>query len=241
MSVGPLLAGILDIATGRDVNVDIELPFSPAGGIIFNHVTSPGYLMASLWLLQLVALVFVFREPNRINGLESDSLASKLGGPSGDGACGDGTALLDQNDSGGYGSLSAEMRQLNEGKRGPGLFEELTITAKLVFQNPGLPLTVLLFGYIEMVDEVLISSCSMVCRRYFGWHASVAGFLIASLGALVLPAHFVVEKASHYYSERRIMLVRAARGVADRMSGTREQCLTFCFLACPEITGISNN
>jgi len=63
-----------------------------------------------------------------------------------------------------------------------------------------------------MADEVLISSCSMVCRRYFGWHGSTAGLIIASLGALVLPADFVVEKASHVFSERKIMKVRAGDG-----------------------------
>lgn len=65
----------------------------------------------------------------------------------------------------------------------------------------------MVFCYIEMADEVLISSCSMVCRRYFGWHGAVAGFLIASLGSLVLPADYVVERASHVLSERRIMKV----------------------------------
>jgi len=71
-----------------------------------------------------------------------------------------------------------------------------------------LPVTMLLFGYIELVDEVLISSCAMVCRRYFNWHGSRAGLLIAALGALVLPAHYFVEGASHRYEERAIMKVR---------------------------------
>jgi len=45
----------------------------------------------------------------------------------------------------------------------------------------------------------------MVSKRYFGWTGSLAGFLIASLGALVLPAHFVVERASRSFDERAIM------------------------------------
>lgn len=36
-------------------------------------------------------------------------------------------------------------------------------------------------------------------------HAAAAGFLIAALGALVLPANFVVENFSHKVSERRIL------------------------------------
>jgi hypothetical protein len=39
MSLGPLLAAILDINAGRDKGVDLKLPWMPAGGIIFNHVT----------------------------------------------------------------------------------------------------------------------------------------------------------------------------------------------------------
>ena len=45
----------------------------------------------------------------------------------------------------------------------------------------------------------------MIVKRYFSWHGSRAGFIIASLGALVIPAHFIVERASRVYSERRIM------------------------------------
>jgi len=74
-----------------------------------------------------------------------------------------------------------------------------------MFQNPGLPVTLALFCYIEMADEVLISSCAMATKRYFGWHGSTAGLIIASLGALILPADFLVERASHRFSERKIM------------------------------------
>jgi hypothetical protein len=89
-----------------------------------------------------------------------------------------------------------------------------------------------MFAFIELSGEVMISSCSMVVRkytsktkclfvvffsfltsdcftdRYFRWNASTAGLIVASLGALVLPAHFIVERASHMYSERLILKVR---------------------------------
>ena len=106
--------------------------------------------------------------------------------------------------------------------------------------------TLYLFSFIELVCEVLISSCSMVSwwcfgsdpsicaavcsdrlftdhpifllhpsyplssqvtRRYFSWHGSQAGFLIAALGSLIIPAHFVVEIATHHYEERYILKV----------------------------------
>lgn len=202
MSIGPLLAGILDMVTGRDVDVDISLPFAPAGGLVYNNVTSPGFIMAGLWLVESIALAFFFQEPDRINGVLDNMIYDgerTEDADSGDDTSDDGMPLLVSNE--GYGSIAAGAKS----SKSSTLLEDIKITAKLIVQNPALPVTVLLFGYIEMVDEVLISSCSMVVRRYFGWHGSVAGFLIASLGALVIPAHFVVEKASHYYSERSIM------------------------------------
>lgn len=204
MSIGPLLAGILAIAAGRNFDVHLNLPYLPAGGIIYNHVTSPGFVMGALWLTELVALLFFFREPDRTN--ESDTVSDWSSTHEEDVENSDKLDNEDDElplDTPGYGSLSSDRSGVRQ-KQGF-LLADLKYTADLIFKNAGLPLTVLLFGYIEMTCEVLISSCSMVIRRYFGWHGSVAGFLIASLGALVLPAHFVVEKASHYYSERKIL------------------------------------
>jgi hypothetical protein len=204
MSIGPLIAGILAILSRRDMDVDLNMPFLPAGGIIYNNITSPGFFMSVLWLIELLALVCFFREPDRTNG--SDTLSDWSSAENEDFENGDKVDSEDDElplDKAGYGSVSSDENGFD---RKPWfLLADLKYTAELVFKNAGFPLVVLLFGYIEMTCEVLISSCSMVIRRYFGWHGSVAGFMIASLGALVLPAHFVVEKASHYYSERQIL------------------------------------
>ena len=165
MSIGPLLAGILDYYAGRDFEIDFEIPY--IGGVIFDHVSSPGFLMAALWFMQLAAVIFSFSEPFRINN---------------------------------HKPMKKEKKQ--------SFFSSLKTVFGLIFSTPSLPITLFLFGYIEMVCEVLISSCAMVSKRYFGWTGSLAGFLIASLGALVLPAHFVVERASRSFDERAIMKVR---------------------------------
>eukprot|EP00980_Cylindrotheca_fusiformis_P011284 scaffold2597_cov116-Cylindrotheca_fusiformis.AAC.12 len=205
MSIGPLLAGILAVASGRNMDVHLDLPFLPVGGIIFNHVTSPGFVMGALWLIELLALMIFFHEPERTN--ESDTLSDWSSASDDDDIEDAEKAQTEKDklttDKPVYGSVPTDE---NAVAQEPPLFmADLKYTIDLIFQNTGLPLTVLLFGYIEMTCEVLISSCSMVIRRYFDWHGSVAGFLIASLGALVLPAHFVVEKASHYFSERTIL------------------------------------
>lgn len=79
MSVGPLIASILDIFAGRDEHIDLQvhLPGSPEGsGLVLNHVTAPGFLMALTWGLQLVAVVLLFEEPQRINA-KNDGEKSK--------------------------------------------------------------------------------------------------------------------------------------------------------------------
>ena len=206
MSVGPLLAAILDMASGRDVDVDLELPFLPAGGIIYNHVTSPGFVMACLWLLEILALLLLFREPERINS----------GDPTSDGG-GSMVSFESELELTTYGTSTAKSLKAQNGGTlsNRAMWEiawsELVHVKNLVFTNMALPVTFLVFGFIELADEVLISSCSMVCRRYFSWNGSHAGFLIACLGSLVLPAHYVVERASRYYTERKIMKVSAAR------------------------------
>jgi len=86
-----------------------------------------------------------------------------------------------------------------------GLISQIKTVIDLLFRNSSLPVTLFIYCYIELVDEVLISSCAMVCKRYFNWHGSVAGYILAALGGLVLPADFISEKVSKLYEERVIM------------------------------------
>jgi MFS family permease len=186
MSIGPLIAGILDDTTGRDLLVDLRLPFTPAGGIIFNSITSPGFVMATLWFMQLLALFYFFSEPDRINGTtttdddgrySTDSEAThlmKIDYGSFKGRRDSNNSLNSSIQDTDSVSLSPESEY-----KVPGFWGEIVATSSLILINPGLPITLLLFCYIELVDEVLISSCSMVVRRYFGWNASTAGFLVA--------------------------------------------------------------
>jgi len=170
----------------------------------------------------MLAISFLFQEPDRINGggsSENDSSKKKTS-TSNNGSNG----LHVNTGSTNYGSTSS-MKELvdddeaqlwliesDDGKPhvkpGKAFLDQVFAIYKLIFENAALPVTLYLFAFIELVDEVLISSCSMVVHRYFGWKGSTAGFLIASLGSLVLPADFFVERMSHVYSERKIMKVR---------------------------------
>jgi hypothetical protein len=74
MSVGPMVAALLDMFVGRDTEVDITYI-----GVILNHVTSPGFVMAAAWLLQLLAIIYVFKEPcNTKKKIEDDKAEEEL-------------------------------------------------------------------------------------------------------------------------------------------------------------------
>ena len=181
MSIGPLIAAILDDTTGRDFLVDLHLPFTPAGGIIFNSITSPGFFMATLWFLELLFLLIAFSEPERINGAKTDRKAN--------GTYTERSSLI-KSDYGSINEWTSMVREDNSDsdsasdppsqdikKQMKGFWGGSTLS--LILVNKGLPVTLLLFCYIELADEVLISSCSMIVRRYFNQNASTAGYLVA--------------------------------------------------------------
>ena len=190
MSIGPLIAAILDDTAGRDFLIDLHLPFTPAGGIIFNSVTSPGFVMAILWFLEFLFLLFFFVEPDRINGAEDDNGTKSTDSET--------TSLIKTD----YGSMddramrndlmtsSDLLEEISDSdsndsfhpkieKHVKGCWDEIASVFSLLVINRGLPVTFLVFCYIELADEVLISSCSMIVRRYFDRNASAAGYLVA--------------------------------------------------------------
>lgn len=186
------MAGILDSVAGRDADVDLVFPGMPAGGIIYNHITSPGFVMALLWFMQILALLLLFREPARINGSGFQSSRSKA-----DSSPDNPVSLLgkDVDTTTSYGTESMTTDQGDRdvddqaSKRSvwKRVMDEAAMTSSLIFLNPALPvscmsfsvatiswqasyfififcrkITFYLFALIELTDEILISSCSMV-------------------------------------------------------------------------------
>jgi hypothetical protein len=206
----------LDICAGRDEDIDlkIHLPGSPEGsGVVLNHVTAPGFLMAFLWGLQLISIVFLFEEPERINGAdgetENNADSIKEIGMTKYGTVEDAESRKNPKDSVLH-DIRTSLSVILSNMAFPVSFmssDVFVCQLQLVSSTIRyfMQVTLYLFAFIELSGEVLISSCSMIVRRYFSWHGSRAGFIIASLGALVLPAHFIVERASRFYSERQIM------------------------------------
>ncbi|KAL7548746.1 hypothetical protein ACHAWF_015219 [Thalassiosira exigua] len=219
MSIGPLIAAILDMTAGRDTDIDIQLhlPYSPKdSGIIIDHVTMPGFLMMGAWGLQLICLLVLFEEPKRINVTEDQKSGEE-----------NDCNTLTQDSNKCYGSLS--MITLSETGAGDDnmseretflntpanysatpfnkrwLADSVCSLIKIIIKNAAFPVTLYLFSFIELIGEVMISSCSMIVHRYFRWNGASAGIIVSSLGFLVLPAHFIVEIGTRSYSERRIL------------------------------------
>lgn len=89
-------------------------------------------------------------------------------------------------------------------KRGSKLIVRLNASRKVIVLNKTFCVMLFLFCLIELTDELIINSVSIITRRYFGWHGSLAGLFITLLGIFVLPANFFTEKACHHYDERAV-------------------------------------
>ena len=207
MSVGPFIAGILDTSVGRDDNIDMHL----LGGIIINNLTSPGFLCAALWSIQLFLLIFFFEEPEPLHGhsVEHHDDNLKLSRSYSD-------IRVDLKETysspekvpdGSNRTLSTDSSatQQSRGQRWY-ILESIPRTWKLVTQTRTLPVTLLLYFFIELADEVIISSCAIITGIYFQWKPVNAGFMVASLGILSLPANVFIESIVNMIDERKIMI-----------------------------------
>ena len=209
MSVGPFLAGVLDNSVGRDNNIDVHW----FGGLIVNNLTSPGFLCAFLWLIQHVLLISFFEEPENIHGRNYDHREEMLKLSR---SYSDIRVDLKETYSSPDKASDGPHRKLTintdssivqqSTSRGLFTFEALRKAWKLVTQTRALPVTLLLYFFIELADEVIISSCAIITSIYFQWQPANAGFMVASLGILSLPANIFIESAIKLVDERTIMV-----------------------------------
>lgn len=214
MSTGPCFAAILDASTGRDINVVINI----LGGIVIDNVTSPGIFMATLWLLQLLSLLFFFKEPDTERGgakvnrdvdckdqHEIKSLPRSASDVHVD--LKETYAPLEKltHNFSPYSPLCSAKELEPHRKKSRSIASKLSRVWKIVTHNITLPVTLALFAFIEFTDEIIISSCALVTGECFKWNAVYAGFMVATLGLLGLPANIFVEYLSRTYDERRIM------------------------------------
>ena len=205
MSVGPLLAGIIDVSAGRDFSIDLNI----MGGLVYNNLTAPGYLMSALWFLQLLFLKYFFLEPKiiRQSGKSSNiDDRTKLERSSSDirvdlkeAYASSGKIYQENNDP--IESSSVQQRQRYT------VFREFPRIWRIIKRTKSIFVALLVYFFIELIDEVIISSCSIITFEYFDWKPISSGLMVTSLGILVLPATLFAELLSNSYLERQLMLV----------------------------------
>jgi MFS family permease len=150
MSAGPLLGSIFDLTAGRDYEVDLKVPMLPAGGIIWNHITAPCFFMAGLWFAQLLALIAFFREPGRLN-LSSFTGKHMVF----DSKVISGSATIQVIHQGGNKVPNNGHDKEKSGTAWSTMLSEVSKTARLVFQNPGLPVS-----RTDRDNVVMVAMCS---------------------------------------------------------------------------------
>jgi hypothetical protein len=119
----------------------------------------------------LLALLILFREPQRVNATTSDTLDSSENGANGSDparsnslskeairtSSGELREMGVRYNSTEYGSVASVSPSSKDGSklvnRGRGLLAELLTVKQLVFGNMALPITMLLFGFIELVGK----------------------------------------------------------------------------------------
>ena len=149
--------------------------------LVVNNATISGFLMFFFWGVQLISLLFLFCEPKRIN------------------------TSVDDEDSSNIDITDAKKKNGNKPSKLSNFVSSFTWYFRVIFKNGAFPTTLFLYCFICVTAEVISSSCAMIVGRYFGWKEKSAGLIVAALGALVIPADFIVERASHEYSERSIL------------------------------------
>jgi hypothetical protein len=141
------------MSAGRDEKIDVQihLPGSPKGsGLVFDHVTMPGFLMAFLWGMQFLAVLFLFDEPDRINSSEGgqDTRSERNNG-----------IEIAQ-----YGSISSShVEQENMCKR-PSMHVEMMALVRVIFSNMAFPVSCILHVVTKITTCQSYLSCDLFLR-----------------------------------------------------------------------------
>lgn len=195
MAAGPAIAGLLNF-------LDFKVL-----GLTINSVTSPGWLMALLWIIYVVCLFLFFKEPrnnetlgqlakqarskSKMNGGSFSSISdSDMEQPLLLPSTSEGISERDEDEDDSVGSEPVETLSA--------LMKEMTI-----------PVQTLLFIYfmIKFAQEVLVSESSLVTKYYFQWDINDIGIFLAVLGSTVLPVSALVGNYVSNMFEDRIVLI----------------------------------
>lgn len=145
---------------------------------------SPGWFMMGLWTLYLVMTALYFRDPpkRKMPAVQSTAVVEMT--------VGEQKPLLSTTAK----TVSSES-----------LASETSVVQSL-FLNVPVMITFFIYFVLKLVLEAVLSSCSMLTSFYFDWDPSVAGFYLAGLGLLMLPANVVVSLLARRFDDRELIV-----------------------------------
>ena len=166
MACGPALAAICSY---------FRTSFPPYG--LWALETVPGWIMAVMWILQLVGLVFFFEEPDRTH------------------IFGDAAAVAPANGVGEKSCLLAEDAARSGGKE----------SQPSLLSNVPMMVTMWTYFVLKLVLECLMSSCPTLTYECFGWTSGYSGTFLTFLGLLMFPANMLVARLSRRFDDRELI------------------------------------
>jgi MFS family permease len=169
MAAGPGLASILNFA------------FKHSDNEYWQVVNAPGWFMAGVWTIYLIALVFFFVDPSEKTHIvaiteseqveEANEKAPLLNKSLGKGGNGDSvnSSFLSAAES--AASTPKTARTLKPAREPP------------IWTNIPVMITFFLYFVLKLVLECLLSSTSTLTNYYFGWSGSISGIYMAWMSA----------------------------------------------------------
>ncbi|KAI3869763.1 hypothetical protein MKW98_030944 [Papaver atlanticum] len=191
MACGPALAGLLQ------TNFKIYM-------ITFNANTLPGWVMALAWLVYLVWLWILFKEPIREN--EENNTAEEVNPGVGNGELESQLTerlLLTSEDKQQDEDDDDDSEEASEESRKPAS----SIREAYRLLTPSVKVQLLIYFMLKYAMEILLSESSVVTTYYFSWSTSSVAIFLACLGITVLPVNiFVGSYISNMFEDRQILL-----------------------------------
>ncbi|KAG7379205.1 hypothetical protein PHYBOEH_012027 [Phytophthora boehmeriae] len=183
MAGGPALAAALHY-----------LPDYNIAGIEVTTETSPGWVMFVIWSVYLVALVFWFKEPDR---LERERFLERR------------RSMLENGM--GNSSISAIAAEMNENTplitAAPSFTMSHPPKLSSLWSNVPVVASLIIYIVLKLVLECLITASSTIAMYHFQWGSENNGLYLAMLGLLMFPTNMIVGWMSFRYEDREMIML----------------------------------
>lgn len=206
-SAGFVSASALGMACGPALACLLQMNFK-ISKVTFNEDTSPGWLMALVWLVYLMWLWISFREPPRETKEKLVSQETNAG------------PLVNVAVESGFTQpllMKSEAKQQDEDGDGEcddaeedsgEIHKPVTsIVAAYRLLTPSIKVQLFVYFMLKYAMEIILAESSVITGYYFIWPISSVAIFLGCLGLTVLPVNVVVGNyISNMFEERQVLL-----------------------------------